>query len=383
MADIRSSVACNLDANILLACLPLFEAEKVEAIEWAFDTLYAHRQVPDWFDELLRTFGDAGRLVGHGVFFSLFSGRWTPDQQTWLNQLKSLAAVYRFDHVTEHFGFMTGTNFHQGAPLSLPLTPSTLAIGQDRLQRLQEAAGCPVGLENLAFAYSVEDVKQQADFMNQLLSSVNGFLILDLHNLYCQSQNFNLTGNELLNLYPLDRVREIHVSGGSWSPSASDPERKIRRDTHDDAVPTDVFDWLDAALDACPNLKYVVMEQLGNGLATDEDRQQFGRDFLEMDRIVKAKNQVGPQHQPNLFTPAGHSAAGSLPVEDVKLHSQQRELATILETAGDYRQAQALLARSDLAQSAWQIERWEPTMLETALAIAQKWQNGFRAHPSP
>ncbi len=377
MADIRSSVACNVDTNILLACLPLFEAEKIEAIEWAFDTLYAQPQLPDWFDELLRTFGDAGRLTGHGVFFSLFSGRWSPDQQAWLNQLSALTAVYPFDHITEHFGFMTGPDFHKGAPLSLPLTSSTLAIGQDRLLRIQQAAGCPVGLENLAFAYSVEDVKRQGDFLHQLLEPTNGFLILDLHNLYCQGQNFDLTGDDLLALYPLDRVREIHVSGGSWSPSVSNPARQIRRDTHDDAVPTEVFAWLSAAIDACPNLKYVVMEQLGNGLSTDEDRHQFGLDFLEMDRIVQTKNQVLPQNQSNSFTPVNHSVPGLVPVQDARLHSQQRELATILETAGNYQQAQTLLAQSSLAQSAWQIEQWDPAMLETALAIAQKWRNGF------
>ena len=277
MAPIYSSIACSTDPNILRASLPLFETEKVEAIEWSFDSLSTPDALPDWFAELLMTFSNAGRLIGHGIFFSLFSGRWTPDQQAWLTHLKTLSATYRFNHVTEHFGFMTGANFHTGAPLSLPLTPSTLAIGQDRLRRIQQASECPVGLENLAFAYSVDDVRRQGDFLNELIEPVNGFIILDLHNLYCQSHNFDLSADDLLSLYPLNRVREIHLSGGSWSSSVSNPARTIRRDTHDDAVPSEVFTYLTSAIDHCPNLKYVVLEQLGSGLTTDESQRTFGQ----------------------------------------------------------------------------------------------------------
>ena len=35
--------------------------------------------------------------------------------------------------------------------------------------------------------------------------------------------------------------------------------------------------------------------------------------------------------------------------------------------------AQQMLAVSDLKNSAWGVEHWQPYMLETAVAIAQKW----------
>ena len=89
-----------------------------------------------------------------------------------------------------------------------------------------------------------------------------------LHNLYCQLQNFNISFDKLIVLYPLNRVREIHISGGSWDDSLIEPTRKVRRDTHDDVVPAEVFDLLKLTIRYCPNLKYVVLEQLGNGLTT-------------------------------------------------------------------------------------------------------------------
>lgn len=375
MSKIHSTIACNLDTNILQAILPLFEAEKVQAIEWSFDTLYRHDQIPGWFVELLQAYGQENRLIGHGVFFSLFAGKWTAAQQAWLAHLTKLSAEFRFNHITEHFGFMTGEDFHKGAPISVPFTPSTLALGQDRLKRIQNACNCPVGLENLAFAYSLEEVKQHGDFLNQLIEPINGFIILDLHNLYCQSQNFSITLSDLLTLYPLNRVREIHISGGSWTPSSVNQEKRIRRDTHDEAVPTEVFDLLEQTIDQCPNLKFVVLEQLGSGLTTEESRHLFREDFLRMEAILA--NHANTLLPANSFLPVTPFGIDSRPLQDDSLHAQQVELSTILETAVDYQHAQHLLRSSGLANSAWQIENWNPAMLETALAIAQKWQHGF------
>ena len=180
MTKILSSVACNLDTHILQATLPLFAAEKVEAIEWSFDTLYNVRNIPDWFVELLREFSKANRLIGHGVFFSLFSGKWVPEQDRWLAHLKKASSEFQFDHITEHFGFMTGENFHKGAPISIPFTKTTLELGIDRLKRIYEACNCPVGLENLAFAYSMDEVKKHGEFLTQLVEPINGFIILDI-----------------------------------------------------------------------------------------------------------------------------------------------------------------------------------------------------------
>ncbi|ADB39177.1 DUF692 family multinuclear iron-containing protein [Spirosoma linguale] len=377
MSRLYSSLACNLDTNSLQASLPLFEAEKVQAIEWSFDTLFALGEMPDWFAELLRAYSQEGRLIGHGVFFSLFSGKWTPDQQQWLKQLKALSADFTFDHLTEHVGFMTGEDFHKGAPISIPFTTSTLAIGRDRLLRLQDAGNCPVGLENLAVAYSLDDVKRQGDFLAQLLEAVNGFILLDLHNLYCQSQNFDLGIADIQALYPLDRVREIHISGGSWVPSTVNPTKQIRRDTHDESVPAAVFHALQQVIGQCPNLKYVVLEQLGTGLTTDVSRQHFREDFYTMDALIEATNQLNSHSPINSFLPLSETSIPETPMENPLLNQQQTELSAILETATDYGQAQLFLNASSLANSDWNIENWQPEMLETALAIAQKWKDGL------
>jgi uncharacterized protein len=374
MPKILPSIACNLDANILLAALPLLEAGKVQAIEWSFDTLFKYEQVPDWFEELLFQFSKANRLIGHGVFFSLFSGKWTKEQSEWLICLENLCRKYKFNHITEHFGFLTGQDFHKGAPISIPFTNATLAIGIDRLKRIQNACNCPVGLENLAFSYSLEEVKMHGDFLNKLVESINGFIILDLHNLYCQIHNFDIDYEDIIQLYPLHRVREIHLSGGSWEAVLTNKGKKIRRDTHDDAVPVAVFDLLERTISKCPNLKYVVLEQLGNGLETLDSRTIFQNDFQKLIQIID--NQSINSKNGKLFNGKTPHFISEMPLEDSYLYAQQMQLSSILENANDYQHAKNLLNQSNLANSPWNVENWQPEMLETAIAIAQKWKNG-------
>lgn len=378
MSKILASIACNLDADMLLASLPLFDSEKVQAIEWSFDALYHVRNIPPWFVELLRAFAAENRLIGHGVYFSLFSGKWLPEQQQWLDHLKKVSAEFRFDHITEHFGFMTGADFHKGAPIGIPYTASTLAIGRDRLKRIADACQCPVGLENLAFSYSPDEVRKHGHFLAELVEPVNGFIILDVHNLYCQIHNFGLEPDAVFELYPLERVREIHVSGGSWEDSVILPGKKIRRDTHDDTVPDEVFQLLQYALLKCPKVKYVVLEQLGTALKTEASREKFRADFFRMETMVQHHNTRAGDRAPTDFSPATPYRPG-MPAEDPALHEQQMELSNILENAVDAGHAAVLLRASTLAQSAWQVEHWAPEMLETALRIAQKWKNGFLA----
>jgi len=232
-----------------------------------------------------------------------------------------------YRHFSEHFGFMTAGDFHRGAPLPLPRRPGTLVLARERFARLAEVVSRPLGLENLALAMSEEDAREHGRFLAEIVSAVpDGFVILDLHNLYCQLHNFGVGWEDLLEGYPLERVREMHVSGGSWGEAPSAPGRAIRRDTHDDAVPERVFELLEEILPRCPAVEAVVFERLGHTLPDRGSRERF----LE---VLKRE---------------GHA-------EEIRRLLLQGELS--------------------VEQRAW-VESMRPEMLETAAMLVKRWGRG-------
>lgn len=275
-----------LEDDFLQAAYPLFEAGQVEALEWSFDIGWVPAVVPAWAEQVLRFFSDAGRLVGHGVSYSALSAGTEELQQSWLQLFANEIEQRRYRHVSEHFGFSSTRNFHQSAPLPVPLTPAMLRLGQEHLQHLAQLAKVPVGLENLAFAFSLRDVLDQGRFLDELLGPVDGFVVLDLHNLYCQAVNFEQPFEDLLAGYPLQRVRELHVAGGSWTQPA-DGSRPIRRDTHDGPVPEELFAMLPTVLRRCPHVDTVILERMGGTLSAN-DGDGFRRDYFRLKEIVHA-----------------------------------------------------------------------------------------------
>jgi uncharacterized protein (UPF0276 family) len=273
------------EADFVSAILPILQNNSVDVLEWSFDTLY-DAQEPEWLSGLLDFYSENNRLLGHGVYYSLFDARWTGRQEGWLKKLKEEFRHRNYNHITEHFGFMNTENFHQGVPLPVPLHAKTLQIGKDRLKRLQDAVEIPVGLENLAFSFSINDVKEQGEFLDKLIEDIDGFLILDLHNIYCQSCNFEISMQEIISLYPLEKVKEIHLSGGSWQESTSG-KKPVRRDTHDDSIPDEILNILPEVLSRCSNVEYTIIERLGHTLNTDSKKEVFFNDFIRVKEIIQ------------------------------------------------------------------------------------------------
>lgn len=168
------------------------------------------------------------------------------------------------------------------------MTSESLRVGKEMMKRYADATQCPVGLENLAFAFCLDDVKRQGEFIDQLISEVDGFLLLDVHNIYCQIENFNVPALELMKSYPLAKVREIHLSGGTWSESISHKRAAVRRDTHDDVVPQEVFNLAALALNLCPAVEFVILERLGWTMMDEASQADFREDFATIAEILEA-----------------------------------------------------------------------------------------------
>jgi len=348
------------DARFRAAVTPVLGA--IEAVEHTVEHGFGGA-LPPSTRQVLATFGPHGRVLGHAIDASVFSaGR--PDRFTaWL-------AAYA-DHrppvaeLSEHVGWSTGGPYAAGAPLPVPETAAAHACAVSRLRQIGAVAGVPLGLENLALAFSRRQARAQGPFVGAVLDAVDGFLHLDLHNLWCQVRNFDLDADALLATWPLHRVRRIHVSGGSEVDG-------LRRDTHDHAVPEPVWDLLAAVLPEVPDCAAVILEQLPSALGTPEAQAAFRDDFARL-RAVRDAQRAAPRSPAATRLPAAAAPPVSPGETLAQLCAWQAAIVAVL---ADRSGADALRALRDHPASApyagW-VADLEPRMLTVGSALVAAW----------
>lgn len=266
---------------------PLFDEGLIDVVEWSVDFGWSALAVPDWVPPLLDTFEAKGALLAHGVELSLMSAEWTDEQEAWLAELAAETKRRRYAHFTEHYGFITAADFVRGTPLPLPPSRTLLELSRGRIARLRDVTGLDVGLENLAFAFGAHDALAQADFLSALCEATGAFLLFDVHNVVCQAHNFGLDALALSRRYPLERVRELHVAGGSLAaPTQHDAARSFRRDTHDDLMPGSVLALLEQLLPRCPALEHVILERTDRSLFGAAEREAHQREVRALKALV-------------------------------------------------------------------------------------------------
>ena len=287
-------VGLNLTAEdgFRVAAMPLFEDGLVDALEWDVDETWLggddpERTVPAWADAIIDAYAEDDALYGHGVWFSLLSARPEARQARWLARLAEECRRRRYRHVSEHFGWMTSDPFDRNTMFPCPMTPGAIAVGVDRLRAIADATGRPVGLENTAIVLCEADATQQGEFLERLLAPVDGFLLLDVHNVWTMAHNLGLDATRLLRRFPLARVRELHVSGGRWFDTHEGAARgPVRLDSHDGPMPDGVLPLLRTALRECPDVEVVFFERRGDTLYEAAQQQAWREEFLAVRALV-------------------------------------------------------------------------------------------------
>lgn len=345
---IRVGVSWMDDPAFAATVVPLLQAGQLDVVEWSFDTAW---QPSPQTAAVLDAFAAEGRLVGHGVTFSVLSAADRTRQQAWLDRLRAECEARDYAHVSEHLGFLTAGGRLDGAPLPVPASPEVVRIGREAVARLSDAAGVPVGLENLALALSGREVEEEGALLDAILAPTDGFVVLDLHNLWCRACNQRRDPLDLLRTYPLGRVREVHVSGGSWDGS-------LRRDTHDDRVPDEVLALLAEAIPLLPGLTTVIVEQLPGALVTEAQQAGFRADVARARQVVQSASDAAPT-APSL---------ASLPEGSLDLEALQCALLDALETASPEAVAEHVAPHAP----GW-TDDWDPRSVALAGRLVRHW----------
>ncbi|MCA8971373.1 MAG: DUF692 family protein [Planctomycetes bacterium] len=232
-------------------------------------------------------------FVAHGLGLSLATGLFDLSSDpshsaeanrtaTWLDRVASDASVFDFLWYSEHLGVTRAGGLNAGLPLPIPFTADVARDVVDKLRRMSDVVPV-VAFENSANMFwlcppaasrdglSADHVaREEANFLCTILEAADCRLLLDIHNVWVESVNLGFDPFEFVDRLPLDRVLEIHLSGGSDSdPSWLASGREFRIDSHDGSVPEPCWELLDHVLPRCVHLRGVVLERL-NGTFTAE-----------------------------------------------------------------------------------------------------------------
>ena len=210
-------------------------------------------------------------VVAHGVAWSPGSVVRDADRdRQWLDRIRADHAAFDFAWYTDHLGTTNAAGHELTLPIPMPMTAEMAEVVRASLLPLQ-AIVPDVGLENSVFYFHLGDPLLEPAFLARALSGARTHLLLDLHNVYTTAVNAGFDPTEYLDALPLERVIEIHVSGGSFSDAGWLPDKRVMRlDSHDAAVPDAVWGLFERMLPRCSNVRGVTLERM-EGTVTEED----------------------------------------------------------------------------------------------------------------
>lgn len=230
----------------------------------------------------------AGRpVVPHSIGLSIgtahrFNREHLDQMRRWLERFP---APWFSDHLAFNLAEHGIDELNSGVTMPLPRDRATLEDLAPRVAEVRRRLGVPFLLENNVYFFEMpESDYDDAGFLNALCRETGCSLLLDLHNVHCNSVNHGTDAYRLLGELNLEQVVELHVAGGM-------EHEDFYLDAHCGPMPQEVRDMLNWVLPRCPNLGGVTFELLGSWY------EEMGRDRLLAQ--LSAMRELWHRHQPD------------------------------------------------------------------------------------
>lgn len=180
-------------------------------------------------------------LVPHGVSCSI--GSTDPWDKQYLSELKTLIQDINAPWFSDHLCFSSVDGVYFSDLIPLPRTKESVQHVADRVRFLQDFLQIPILVENISYYLEYPHNQMPDDeFTATVVTAADCGLLLDVNNVYVNSQNHGWDAKQVLRNLPLDRVVQIHMAGHSVY-----PEGLV--DTHGSDIREDVWALLDWVLE--------------------------------------------------------------------------------------------------------------------------------------
>lgn len=174
----------------------------------------------------------------HGVGLSI--GSMQPLDRDHLARLKVLCDRYQPESFSEHLAWSTHDSVFLNDLLPLPYTEETLVRVVEHVDQVQDALKRQMLLENPAtYLLFEESTIEETAFLAEIARRTGCGLLLDVNNVFVAATNHNLDAGDYIARFPLEAVREIHLSG--HSETVDDLGAALLIDSHDTPVKDPVW----------------------------------------------------------------------------------------------------------------------------------------------
>lgn len=174
----------------------------------------------------------------HGVGLSLASS--DDFNQEHLKKLKQLIQRYKPFLVSEHLCWSSINNFYLNDLLPFFYNEETLEYLIQRINTVQEYLDRQILVENITcYLQFKQSTIPESEFITEIAKRTGCGILLDVNNLYVNSQNHGWDCQKYLAALPKELIQEIHLAGYSENIIGDD---KVLIDSHDHPVHQGVWD---------------------------------------------------------------------------------------------------------------------------------------------
>jgi uncharacterized protein (UPF0276 family) len=183
----------------------------------------------------LRPFSEAYPIICHGLSLSI--GGIGPLNTELLHSIKHFISQHNIRHYSEHLSY-TGDEHQLYELFPLPLTEEAINHTAARIRQAQDILGQQIAIENATYYTLPAQAMSEVEFINGVLAEADCLLLLDVNNLFVNSQNHGYCADTFLQQLNGQRISYLHLAG-HWV-----EEDNWRIDTHADSVDEGVWQLL-------------------------------------------------------------------------------------------------------------------------------------------
>lgn len=187
--------------------------------------------------EQLQSLAQKFPMAAHGLSLSL--GGNVPIDRELVHRIKNFLDEYHIDSYSEHLSFCRDEEGYLYDLLPIPFTEENVLHISKRIAEVQDQLERTIAVENSTYYFAPHQTLSEIDFITAVINESGCNLLLDVNNLFVNSQNHAYDPLEFLRSLPETKIAYIHVAGHQQHDDA------LLLDTHGSPVIPSVFALLE------------------------------------------------------------------------------------------------------------------------------------------